>query len=202
MGVIISLPVGITRTLVGVVQKFVLRQNKPLRIDLPLPFIPIDVIVVPDASQIVSINRDSDVNRLHAHPTESFLPGLSGTSRVMTLKENVDTPIEHLFTRKVNCPTPSIPRVVTKETTLKAHSHHEQDAFCALNGLLSYPAKPASTIILLSNSSAAEQTNSLFFTFGSDGEYRVCALKDFFYNSMTALQAELKARRLAIRNGS
>ncbi|KAL3690216.1 hypothetical protein R1sor_016525 [Riccia sorocarpa] len=336
MGVIISLPLGITRTLVGLVQRFVLRQNKPLRIDLPLPFIPIDVVLVSDASQIVTIARDPDVDRLHAHPTEklpswtqwyfsgtryynkvhgtwflafspktessqyddrikhywdkldqgfeeayvkeiagqvlrndseeqialtltrminlrfmseksqdAITPEVVGTARevlksslldalqpghqrrgvaaqkslhsfcqrhmeegknasdathnissastivvdaVMTLKKNINTPIEHLFTRKANCPTPSIPRVVTKATTL--------------NGLLSYPAKPGSTILFLSISSAAEQTSSLFFTLGSGSEYRVCAFKDFFYNFMTALQAELKARRSEIRNGT
>ncbi|KAL2632287.1 hypothetical protein R1flu_016973 [Riccia fluitans] len=331
MGVIISLPVGIIRTLVSVVQKFVLRQNKPLRIDLPLPFIPIDVVLVSDASQIVSISTNADVDRLHGQRTENlprwirwyfsgtrfhnkshdkwflaFEPNsesvqyqerlqllkdklsqgfeqsyvekvadqilknapeeeiaitltrmvnvrfMSGQSKdsitpevvkkgrevlktnildalgpghhkagvsaqeatysfceknaepgvnlidathtigaiatpmtvaVMKLKENPNAPIDHLFTRKGNCPTPTVPRVVMKETTL--------------NGLLSYPGRPSSTIVFLSISSAAEQTSSLFFTFGSGTEYRVCAFKQFFYDFMTALQGELKTRRSA-----
>ncbi|KAL3695379.1 hypothetical protein R1sor_009455 [Riccia sorocarpa] len=322
MGVIISLPVGITRTLVSVVQKFILRQNKPLRIDLPLPFIPIDVVLVSDASQIVSINTNADVDRLHAQPTEKLpryvrwilsatqfhiaskdewsLPlepdsesvqyqerlqaikdrlskgvehsyveqiadqllknvpeeeiavtvtrmvnirFLSNTSKasitpevvknaknvtalvpghhkegvsaqeaaysfcernvesglnvidvthnlrttaismsvaIMKLKENPDASIEHLFTRKANCPSPAVPRVVMRETTL--------------NGLLSYPGRPSSTIVWFSINSAAEQTSSLLFTFGAGGEYRSCAFKEFFYDFMTALKAELKAR--------
>ncbi|KAL2632267.1 hypothetical protein R1flu_016953 [Riccia fluitans] len=328
MGVIISLPLGITRTLVNIVQKFVLKQNKPLRIDLPLPFIPIDVVLVSDASQIVSISTNVDVDRLHGQPTEklprwvrwyfsatrfhnkshdkwflafepqsesaqykerlkllkdklnegfeqsyvekvanqilrnapedeiaviltrmvtirfmsetsedlitadvvkkartllktsileAFGPGnqkngvsaqeatysfcernvaqgenamdathtigviaASLTFAVNKLKENPDVSIDNLFTRKSNCPTPMVPRVVMRETTL--------------NGLLSYPGRPSSTIIFLSISSAAEQTSSLFFTFGSGGEYRVCAFKQFFYDFMTALQAELKTR--------
>ncbi|KAL3695374.1 hypothetical protein R1sor_009450 [Riccia sorocarpa] len=334
MGVIISLPVGITRTLISVVQKFVLRQNKPLRIDLPLPFIPIDVVFVSDASQIVSISTNTDVDRLHGQPTEklprwirwyfsgtrfhnashdkwflafepqsesiqyqerlqvikdrlstgfehsyveqiadqllknvpeeeiavtvtrmvnirflsstsnasitpevvkkarkvlktnildAIVPGhqkegvsaqeatysfcerniesglnvMDGThtigaiatpmtTAIMKLKDNPDASIEHLFTRKANCPTPTVPRVVMKETTL--------------NGLLSYQGRPSSTIVFLSISSAAEQTSSLFFTFGSGGEYRSCAFKHFFYDFMTALQAELKARRSEVKN--
>ncbi|BBN08796.1 hypothetical protein MPTK1_4g14540 [Marchantia polymorpha subsp. ruderalis] len=328
MGVVISLPIGVSRTLVGVVQKYVLGQNKPLRIDLPLPFIPIDVVLVSDSTQIVSITGNPDVDRLHAQPTEklpfwtrwyfsgtrfhnkshdkwflAFEPqsetveyserrklivdGLStgfvdadvkaiadqissnaseeaiavtitqivngrfmgpgkdsiqlahvqearnllqtsildalvpghqqagvkaqeatydfcsknvrpGTnvmdaahnvgntanivvSAIMTLKANVDTPIEHLFTRKGNCPTPQVPRVVMKDTTL--------------NGLLSYPGRPSSTIILMQISEAAEQTNSLFFTFGTGSERRVCAFKDFFFDFMSSLQSELKSRQ-------
>ncbi|KAG6558085.1 hypothetical protein Mapa_000266 [Marchantia paleacea] len=329
MGVVISLPIGITRTLVGVVQKYALGQNKPLRIDLPLPFIPIDVVLVSDSAQIVSITGNPDVDRLHAQPTEklpfwarwyfsatrfhnkrhdkwflafepqserveyserrklivdglktgfadadvkaladqissnaseeaiavtitqivngrfmarpgkdsiplehvqearnllqtsildALVPGhrqagekaqeatydfcsknvRPGTnvmdaahnvgnaanivvSAIMTLKANLDTPIEHLFTRKGNCPTPQVPRVVMKDTTL--------------NGLLSYPGRPSSTIILLNISQAAEQTESLFFTFGTGSEKRACAFKEFFFDFMSALQSELKSRQ-------
>ncbi|KAL3695390.1 hypothetical protein R1sor_009466 [Riccia sorocarpa] len=295
MGVIISLPVGITRTLVSVVQKFILGQNKPLRIDLPLPFIPIDVVLVSDATQIVSINTNADVDRLHAQPTEklprfarwyfsatqfhiaskdkwflalepesesvqyqqrlqalkdrlsegvehtsitpevvknarnvlkrnvsALVPGhqkegvsaqeaaysfcernvesglnvmdathtlrttaLTMSVAIMKLKENPDVSVEHLFTRKANCPSPMVPRVVMRETTL--------------NGLLSYPGRPSSTIVLFFINSAAEQTSSLFFTFGSGGEYRSCAFKEFFYDFMTALKAELKGRRSEVK---
>ncbi|BBN09873.1 hypothetical protein MPTK1_4g23420 [Marchantia polymorpha subsp. ruderalis] len=328
MGVIISLPIGIARTVVGALQKFVLRQNKPLRIDIPLPFIPIDVVLVTDAAQIMTLTNHPDVDHLHALPTDKlpfwstwFFSGTrfhnkshdkwflafepqseaaqyserrkvfedklssgfagedvksladqiaSGASEeqvavslaqivdarfmkselnsipvevvretrhvlptnlvaalvpgnqkrgvqaqeatysfcqknaqpgldvmdvthnvgsvvtimavaVLKLKDNLDTPIEHLFTRKSNCPTPQVPRVVMRETNL--------------NGLLRYPGRPSSTIVMLSISSAAEQANSLFFTFGTGTEWRACPFKDFFFNFMTALQAELKTRR-------
>lgn len=108
--------------------------------------------------------------------TNKFAPA------IMTLhseRSNLDVPVEHLFTRAANCPTPTTPRVFVERTTV--------------DGMLAYPARPMQTIALLNNADAAQATGNLFFTLGGgEAANRACAFKNYFVHFMQALQHELK----------
>ncbi|KAK9811700.1 hypothetical protein WJX72_008597 [[Myrmecia] bisecta] len=99
------------------------------------------------------------------------------TEAVQTLKASPTTPIDKLFTIPKNLPTPTIPRIAVAPTTF--------------GDLLAYPAIPNKTVFLLSNSSAAGATGSLWYTFGSGTPDRACAFKPFFEAFMADLQKEL-----------
>jgi hypothetical protein len=102
-------------------------------------------------------------------------------SAITTLrKSSYDTPIQALFTRAENTPTPTTPRIFVQKTTL--------------NGVLSYPSVPEKTVVLLNNAKAAQATNDLFFTLGGGQPgNRVCAFKDYFEHFMRDLQQELRS---------
>ena len=323
---LLSLPFGIVRTLISVIKTLVLKQKEPLRIDLPLPFIPLDIVFVSDAQQILTVNSDPSLDHLHkidtknlprwcqwyfagthfhngprdkwflafetetcpsyaqrraTHDkllaseytdadvkqvaaliranadedaiadavgqmvigrsllggteipqwliksarhflrpqiTDALVPGhyaaskkaqedcyvwcaANGTppglatadtvhafgsvltklaSAITTLRNsNLDTPIDILFTRAKNAPTPTTPRVFLQKSTL--------------NGILSYPSVPDKTVVLLNNAKGAEQTNDMFYTLGGGNGNRVCAFKDYFQHFMTDLQQELRS---------
>lgn len=73
MGQILALPLGIMRTVIAVVNKFVLKGKSPLRIDLPFPFVPIDIVFVSDVEQIESINHAAQlVDHLHRVDTKQL----------------------------------------------------------------------------------------------------------------------------------
>ena len=324
---LLALLLGFFRTIMSILQKFVLHSTKPLRIDLPLPFVPLDIVFVSEPDQIKAINQSPNVHHLHSIPTkdmpqwcqwffsatnfhnfkrdkwflafepvsnpdyvtrramhdninrqgfthedvqrvaklcqanadeetvadalaqivagrilereiprkivrearktvknpqivDALIPGhysagakgedtvfrwceenvpegvepidaahaIGESSRsfahaVMVLKDNLDTPVEYLFTRSKNCPTQNLPRVTSEVTTL--------------NGLLDRPSFPAKTVIIFLIAQAAEKSQSLFFTFGAGVPgNRICALKDFNVNFLTALQQDLKLSRM------
>jgi hypothetical protein len=322
-----SLPFGIVRTIIAVLKKFVLKGKQPLRIDLPFPFIPLDIVFVSDVEQIRAIQHAPDVadhlhrvdtkqlpkwtqlyfgathfhngprdkwflafestatcpayaerkamhekwlapeftdddvknvanllranadedavadavaqiiigrgllkkqipssviktarNFLRPQITDVLIPGHYSRSKeaqekvyewcaanapegvlpidmvhsfgsvtgkfataIMKLKSaKLDDPVEHLFTRAANCPTPTTPRVFLQTTTFK--------------GMLAYPANPLKTVVLINNAKAAEASGSLFFTLGGgEAGNRVCSFKNYFVHFMQALQQELKS---------
>lgn len=324
---LLSLPFGIVRTLISVVKKVVLRGKGPLRIDLPFPFIPLDIVFISDVEQFLTANNDPAIDHLHrvdtkklprwaqwyfegthfhngprdkwflafepktspsyaerraTHDrllsteytpeavqrvaaliragadedaiadavaqtviggnllsgteiptslvqtarhflrpqiTDALVPGHYAASKkaqeacyewcaagrtppglhtsdmvhafgsvitkmafaITTLRSSsLDTPIQTLFTRAKNTPTPTTPRVFVQKTTL--------------NGILSYPSVPEKTVVLLNNSQAAQATNDLFFTLGAGQPgNRVCAFKDYFEHFMRDLQQELRS---------
>ncbi|KAG0618952.1 hypothetical protein M758_4G103900 [Ceratodon purpureus] len=102
-------------------------------------------------------------------------------SAITTLRNNsLDIPVETLFTRAKNAPTPTTPRIFLQKSTL--------------NGALSYPAVPEKTVVLLNNGKAAEASGDLFFTLGAgQPRNRVCAFKDYFEHFMRDLQTELRS---------
>lgn len=324
---LLALPLGIFRTIMSILQKLLLHSTRPLRIDLPLPFVPIDIVFVSEPNQVKAINQSPNVHHLHSIPTkdmpkwcqlffsatnfhnfkrdkwflafesdsdptyvtrramhdnrarqgfthedvhrvaqlcqanadeetvadalaqivagkilgkeiprnivrearktlknpqivDALIPGhysagakgedtmfrwcqanvpegvepidgshaIGSTSRpfahaVMVLKDNLDTPVEYLFTRSKNCPTQNLPRFTSEVTTL--------------NGLLDRPSIPAKTVIIFLILQAAEKSSSLFFTFGAGiPGNRICAMKDFIVNFLTALQQDLKSSRM------
>lgn len=64
--VLFSQPFGIVRTIIAVLKKFVLKGKQPLRIDLPFPFIPLDIVFVSGVEQIRAIQHAPDV-AYHLH---------------------------------------------------------------------------------------------------------------------------------------
>jgi hypothetical protein len=99
------------------------------------------------------------------------------------LSENIDTPIEEIFTQYA--PTPQVPRVAVRRSRL--------------GGLLWLPTRPGWTIVILKNGKAAAKTGDLFFTFGTGRPERACVFMNFFRQFMTELQAELRIRKANIR---
>jgi hypothetical protein len=99
------------------------------------------------------------------------------------LKDNLDKPIEELFT--AHAPTPQVLRIAVASSTF--------------DGLLWLPTRPGQTVILLKIGRAAAQTGDILFTFGSGGPDRVCVFKGFFLNFMQDLQRVLKEQLPAIK---
>ncbi len=99
------------------------------------------------------------------------------TGALKVLKENLDKPVEDIFT--AHPLTPQAPRIATQASTFE--------------GLLSSPAKPGKTVFLFKIGDAAIQTQDILFTFGTGSEERVCVFKDFFLQFMRDLQQELKS---------
>lgn len=92
------------------------------------------------------------------------------------LKENLDQPIELIFTKYA--PTPQVPRIAIKSSTF--------------DGMLRSPTTPGKTVLLFMIGKAAAQTHDLSFTFSTGSSERECVFKDFFLQFMTDLQHELK----------
>nr|ARQ20721.1 lipid body protein [Lobosphaera incisa] len=61
---------GVLRTLLGLVRSLVTR--KPFRIDIPLPLLPVDIVIVQNPAQIQAINKSPACGRLHAVPTSQM----------------------------------------------------------------------------------------------------------------------------------
>lgn len=70
------------------------------------------------------------------------------------------------------------PRIALKETTL--------------GGLLQQPTVPGQTVFFFAAGAAAEQTGSLYYTFGSGVEFRSCPFLPFWKSLMTDVQASLQ----------
>lgn len=70
-----------------------------------------------------------------------------------------------------------VPRVALKETTL--------------GGLLKQPAIPGHTVFFFPTGPAAEQSGSLYYTFGSGVELRSCPFLPFWKSLMTDVRASL-----------
>ncbi len=93
------------------------------------------------------------------------------------LQENVDRPIEDIFTEFA--PTAQVPRIAVRSSTL--------------DGLLASPIAPGKTVIIFKVAEAAAKTKNIWFTFGTGDSDRACVFKDFFLNFMRDLQIALKA---------
>ncbi|MEM9091822.1 MAG: hypothetical protein AAGC93_24170 [Cyanobacteria bacterium P01_F01_bin.53] len=93
------------------------------------------------------------------------------------LKDNLDKPIEEIFT--THAPTEQVPRIAVKASTL--------------DGLLSSPTTPGKTVVILKLAKAAAQTKDIRFTFGAFQTDRACVFQDFFLSFMADLQSTLKA---------
>lgn len=92
------------------------------------------------------------------------------------LKDNLDQPIEQIFT--TYAPTRQVPRIAVKSSTF--------------DGMLSSPTNPGKTVLLFMIAKAAAKTRDLAFTFGTGSSERECVFKDFFLQFMADLQQELK----------
>ncbi len=92
------------------------------------------------------------------------------------LKDNLDRPIEEIFT--THAPTPQVLRIAVEDSTF--------------DGLLWLPTRAGQTVIILKIGRAAAQTGDILFTFGSGGTDRVCVFKGFFLDFMQDLQRVLK----------
>jgi hypothetical protein len=96
-----------------------------------------------------------------------------------TLKNNLDQPIDKIFT--AHPPTPQVTRIAVKASTL--------------GGILSSPTTPGKTVVIFKVGKAATQTQDLLFTFGAGRSERSCVFKDFFVSFMSDLQKELIAKK-------
>ena len=92
------------------------------------------------------------------------------------LKENVDQPIEEIFT--AHTLTEQVPRIAVEHSTI--------------DGLLETPATPGETVFILKIAEAAAKTKDIRFTFGAIQPERACVFQDFFLRFMTDLQQELR----------
>lgn len=92
------------------------------------------------------------------------------------LKENLDTPIEEIFTQ--HAPTPQVPRIAVKSSTF--------------DGLLWLPTNPGKTFIIYKIGQAAAETGNIWFTFGSGDPERACVFKEFFLDFMNDLQRTVR----------
>lgn len=95
-----------------------------------------------------------------------------------TLKDNLDKPIEEIFTSHPL--TPQAPRLAVKASTF--------------DGLLSSPTTPGKTVVILQIAKAAMATGDINFTFSTGSSERACVFKNFFLSFMSDLQKELKDR--------
>lgn len=93
-----------------------------------------------------------------------------------TLYNNLETPIEELFTS--HALTLQVPRIAVKSSRF--------------DGLLKRPTKPGRTVFILKIAEAAAKTQELEFTFGTGGPERLCVFMDFFLAFMKDLQNELR----------
>jgi hypothetical protein len=101
------------------------------------------------------------------------------------LKENLDQPIEEIFTRYA--PTDQVPRIATRASRL--------------GGLLWFSTKPGKTVVILKVAKAAARSHDLYFTFGTGKPERSCVFMRMFLEFMKELQAELRTRQ-ARTNGA
>ncbi len=60
-------------------------------------------------------------------------------------------------------------------------------------GLLAYPAVPAKTVFIVSNSKAAGKSGNILYTFGTGVPERSCAFRPFFEAFMGELQQQLRS---------
>jgi hypothetical protein len=98
------------------------------------------------------------------------------TGALKTLKDNLDKPVEEIFTSHPL--TPQAPRIAVQSSTF--------------DGLLSSPTNAGKTVVIFQISKAAVKTRDLHFTFGAGTPERNCVFKDFFLAFMNNLQQELK----------
>ncbi|MDY6900728.1 MAG: hypothetical protein SWZ49_22015 [Cyanobacteriota bacterium] len=120
-------------------------------------------------------NLSPDVHLLDVgHNIGEVVQATAGALR--KLKENLDKPIEEIFTS--NPLTPQVPRIAVKASTF--------------DGLLSSPTVPGKTVVIFKIGEAAKQTHDINFTFATGSDERVCVFKDFFMEFMRDLQQELK----------
>jgi hypothetical protein len=98
------------------------------------------------------------------------------TGGLRKLKDNLDQPIEQIFT--THAPTPQVPRIAIKSSTF--------------DGMLRSPTTPGKTVLLLMIGKAAAQIHDISFTFSTGSSERECVFKDFFLQFMADLQQELK----------
>lgn len=97
------------------------------------------------------------------------------TGALKTLKDNLDKPVEEIFTSHPL--TPQAPRIAVRASTF--------------DGLLSFPTTPGKTVVLFQIGKAAAKTHDIYFTFGTGSPERSCVFKDFFLSYMKDLQKEL-----------
>lgn len=120
-------------------------------------------------------NLPQDVHILDiGHNIGEVVQATVGALRI--LKENLDTPVEQIFT--LNAPTPQVLRIAIKESTF--------------DGLLASPIAPQKTMLILKIGEAAAKTQDISFTFGTGREERACVFQEFFLDFMKDLQEELK----------
>jgi hypothetical protein len=102
------------------------------------------------------------------------------TGALRTLKDNLEKPVEEIFTSHPL--TPQAPRIAVKSSNF--------------DGLLSSPTTPGKTVVILQIAKAATKTHDINFTFSAGTSNRVCVFKDFFLAFMKDLQRELKEAKL------
>ncbi len=100
----------------------------------------------------------------------------TSTGALRRLKDNLDKPIEEIFT--THALTIQVPRIVVKSSKL--------------DGLLLFPTSPGKTVLIYKIAEAAAKTKDIDFTFGTGSPERTCVFKDFFLAFMNDLQKELK----------
>ncbi|MGK7929092.1 MAG: hypothetical protein AB4290_28295 [Spirulina sp.] len=121
-------------------------------------------------------NLPKDVHILDVgHNIGEVVQATAGALR--TLKENLDKPVEEIFT--LNAPTPQVLRIAVQESTF--------------DGLLSSPITPQKTMLILKIGEAAATTKDISFTFGTGRAERACVFQEFFLAFMKDLQEELKS---------
>ncbi|MGB3757762.1 MAG: hypothetical protein WBA07_15515 [Rivularia sp. (in: cyanobacteria)] len=124
-------------------------------------------------------NLSEDVHLLDVgHNIGEIVQATTGALR--KLKENLDKPVEEIFTS--NPLTPQVPRIAVKSSTF--------------DGLLSSPTIPGKTVVIFKIGEAAKETHDINFTFATGSSERVCVFKDFFLEFMRDLQQELKQRTI------
>jgi hypothetical protein len=95
------------------------------------------------------------------------------------LKENLDEPIESIFTRYA--PTDQVPRIAVRASKL--------------GGLLWFSTRPGKTVVILKVAKAAARSHDLYFTFGTGKQERSCVFMHLFLEFVKDLQTELRKRR-------
>jgi hypothetical protein len=102
----------------------------------------------------------------------------ASASALRRLKENLDKPIEEIFT--TYAPTDQVPRIAIRSSTL--------------DGLLWFSMSPGKTVVILKVAKAAAKSHDLYFTFGTGKPERSCVFMSFFLSFMQDLQQELRSR--------
>ena len=109
-----------------------------------------------------------------AHNIGEVVQAAAGTLK--TLKDNVEKPIEEIFTS--HAPTPQVPRIAVRSSKL--------------GGLLLFPTRAAKTVVIFKIGRAAAKTKDLLFTFSAGRPERACVFQDFFLAFMRDLQKALR----------
>ena len=97
------------------------------------------------------------------------------TGALRTLQDNLDKPVEEIFTSHPL--TPQAPRIAVRASDF--------------DGLLGFPTTPGKTVVLFQIGKAAAKTHDINFTFGTGRSERSCVFKEFFLSYMKDLQKEL-----------